>query len=77
MSVHKNARLTAHSRAELVWRVVDDGQPPKAVAAAFVAVGASRGLPDVPHRAAPRSCPRQQMPPAQRVNLVGKGSRFG
>jgi transposase InsO family protein len=35
MNVHKNARLTAHSRAELVWRVVDDGQPPKAVAAAF------------------------------------------
>src|SRR3546814_13959219 len=35
MNVHKNARLTAHSRAELVRRVVDGGQPPKAVATAF------------------------------------------
>lgn len=35
MNVHENARLTAHSRAELVRRVVDQGQPRKVVAAAF------------------------------------------
>jgi transposase InsO family protein len=35
MDVHKNARLTAHSRAELVRRVLDERQRPKAVAAAF------------------------------------------
>jgi transposase InsO family protein len=35
MNVHKNARLTAHSRAELVRRVLDGGQPRKAVATAF------------------------------------------
>ena len=35
MNVHENARLTAHSRAELVRRVVDQGQPHKFVAAAF------------------------------------------
>ena len=35
MNVHKNARLTRHSRAELVRRVLTDGQTPKAVAAAF------------------------------------------
>ena len=35
MNVHKNARLTAHSRAELVRRVVGEGQTPKAVATAF------------------------------------------
>jgi transposase InsO family protein len=34
MNVHKNARLTAHSRAELVRRV-RAGQPAKAVATAF------------------------------------------
>jgi transposase InsO family protein len=34
MNVHKNARLTEHSRAELVRRV-RAGQPPKAVATAF------------------------------------------
>jgi transposase InsO family protein len=34
MNVHKNARLTTHSRAELVRRVVQ-GQTPKAVAMAF------------------------------------------
>ena len=34
MNVHKNARLTAHSRAELVHRVLS-GQTPKAVAPAF------------------------------------------
>jgi len=33
--MHKNARLTPHSRAELVRRVVDLGQSPKAVATAF------------------------------------------
>lgn len=35
MNVHKNARLTVHSRAELVRRVLDDGQAGKAVATAF------------------------------------------
>lgn len=35
MNVHKNARLTAHSRAELVRRVLNAGQPRKVVAAAF------------------------------------------
>ena len=35
MNVHKNARLTPHSRAELVRRVVAGGQSPKAVATAF------------------------------------------
>ena len=35
MNVHKNARLTPHSRGELVRRVLIEGQPPKAVAAAF------------------------------------------
>ena len=34
MNVHKNARLTAHSRAELVRRVLE-GQPRKLVAEAF------------------------------------------
>lgn len=35
MNVHKNARLTTHSRAELVRRVLDESQSPKAVATAF------------------------------------------
>jgi len=35
MDIHKNARLTPHSRAELVRRVVEDRQAPKAVATAF------------------------------------------
>jgi transposase InsO family protein len=35
MNVHKNARLTPHSRAELVRRVLEEGQAPKAVATAF------------------------------------------
>jgi transposase InsO family protein len=35
MNVHKNARLTAHSRAALVRRVLSEGQSPKAVATAF------------------------------------------
>ena len=35
MNVHENARLTAHSRADLVRRVVDQGQSRKVVAAAF------------------------------------------
>ena len=34
MNVHKNARLTANSRAELVRRVLE-GQPRKPVAEAF------------------------------------------
>src|SRR5262245_42731829 len=35
MDIHKNARLTPHSRAELVQRVVEQGQTLKAVATAF------------------------------------------
>ena len=35
MDIHKNARLTPLSRAELVRRVLKDGQTPKAVATAF------------------------------------------
>jgi len=35
MNVHKNARLTVHSRAELVRRVLQEGQAPKVVAKAF------------------------------------------
>jgi transposase InsO family protein len=35
MDIHKNARLTPHSRAELVRRVIEVGQTPKAVATAF------------------------------------------
>lgn len=35
MNVHKNARLTPHSRADLVRRVLDQGQSAKAVATAF------------------------------------------
>jgi transposase InsO family protein len=35
MDVHKNARLTPHSRAELVRRVLDEGQSKAIVAASF------------------------------------------
>src|SRR5215475_3238298 len=35
MDIHKNARLTPHSRAELVRRVLQERQTPKAVATAF------------------------------------------
>lgn len=35
MNVHKNARTTPHSRAELVRRVLEEGQTRQAVAAAF------------------------------------------
>ena len=35
MDIHKNARLTPHSRAELVRRVLEQRQTPKAVATAF------------------------------------------
>jgi len=35
MNVHKNARLTVHSRAGMVRRVLSEGQSPKAVATAF------------------------------------------
>ena len=35
MNIHKNARLTAHSRAELVHRVLKEGQSRKAVALAY------------------------------------------
>jgi len=35
MDIHKNARLTRHSRAEMVRRVLEEGQSKTAVAAAF------------------------------------------
>ena len=35
MNVHKNAKLTPRGRAEIVRRVLDQGQTPKAVATAF------------------------------------------
>ncbi len=35
MNIHKNARLTPHSRAELIRRLREEGQSPKAVAATF------------------------------------------
>lgn len=35
MNVHKNARLTAHSRGEVARRVLEERQPRQAVAAAF------------------------------------------
>jgi len=35
MDIHKNARLTRHSRAEMVRRVFEEGQSKAAVAAAF------------------------------------------
>ena len=35
MNVHKNANLTPRGRAEIVRRVLDQGQTPKAVATAF------------------------------------------
>ena len=35
MNIHKNARTTPHSRAEIARRVILEGQPPGAVAAAF------------------------------------------
>ena len=38
MNAHKNARLTPHSRAVLVRRVVEDGQTLKTAAAVFSCV---------------------------------------
>lgn len=35
MDIHKNARLTPHSRAELARRVLAQGQTPQVVARAF------------------------------------------
>ena len=35
MDIHKNARLTPHSRAELVRRVLIERQPTRSVATAF------------------------------------------
>ena len=35
MNIHKNARLTLHSRGELVRRVLVERQAPKAVATAL------------------------------------------
>src|SRR5215469_14500516 len=41
MNVHENARLTPHSRGELVRRILAERQRPKAVAAAFGVSGAT------------------------------------
>ena len=35
MNIHKNARTTPHSRAEIARRVIVEGQAPSVVAAAF------------------------------------------
>ena len=35
MNIHKNARTTVHSRALIVFRVVEEKQPPKQVATDF------------------------------------------
>jgi len=43
MNVHKNARLTWHSRAELVRRVLVEGQAPVAVATAMGVTGKTVG----------------------------------
>ena len=43
MNIHKNARLTPHSRAELVRRVLVDGQAPMAVATAMGVTGKTVG----------------------------------
>ena len=53
MDIHKNARLTPHSRAELVRRVLEEQQSAKAVAGAFgvcckiVRKGVERFLADI------------------------------
>jgi len=39
-------------------------------AGVFCVVGSSKGLPVFPIRAAPFSCPRHKIPPAQRFNLA-------
>ena len=43
MNIHKNARLTPHSRAELVRRVLVEGQAPMAVATAMGVTGKTVG----------------------------------
>jgi len=43
MNIHKNARLTPHSRAELVRRVLVDGQAPVSVATALGVTGKTVG----------------------------------
>ena len=43
MNIHKNARLTPHSRAELVRRVLVEGQVPMAVASAMGVTGKTVG----------------------------------
>jgi transposase InsO family protein len=43
MNIHKNARLTRHSRAELVRRVLVEGQTPVAVATAMGVTGKTVG----------------------------------
>jgi transposase InsO family protein len=43
MNIHKNARLTPHSRAELVRRVLVEGQVPMAVATAMGVTGKTVG----------------------------------
>jgi transposase InsO family protein len=43
MNIHKNARLTPHSRAELVRRVLVEGQAPMAVASAMGVTGKTVG----------------------------------
>ncbi len=54
MDIHKNAPLTPLGRADLVRRVVEDGQIPKAVAAAF-GVSVAPGGPSRREKAEERS----------------------
>jgi transposase InsO family protein len=70
MNVHKNAKLTATGRAELVRRVIEAGQAPKAVATAFgidpktVSKWVARFLADGPSGLEDRSSRPHLMPTA-------------
>ena len=72
MDIHQNARLTPRGRAELVRRVVQLGQTPKAVATAFgvcpktvrkwVARWRVEGRPGLPHPARREEAERHRLP---------------
>jgi len=61
---------------ERIGNTVEDGDTAGARrnatrrAGVFCVVGSSKGLPVLPIRAAPFSCPRRKIPPAQRFNLA-------
>ena len=79
MNVHQNARLTPHSRADLVRRVVVKGQMPKAVAAAFgVTVKALVGFRvlGLPHATkAATSAPSRALPRRRALCTIWKKPR--